>query len=120
VSMEDPAQVGNQLGGLGDLSGLLRQAQAMQEQLMAAQEAAGAAIHEGVSGGGKVSVTVTGTGEFRSVRIDPSVIDPAEADMLEDLVLAALHDASAKVAAASQAAMGDIGGSLGGLSGLLG
>ncbi len=102
-----------------DLGALLRQAQAMQEQLMAAQQAAAGMIHEGVAGGGKVRVSVTGTGEFQSVSIDPSVIDPSDAELLEDLVLAALRDAAARVAAASQQAtqqaMGglDLGGLLG-------
>lgn len=109
--------------GVPDLGALLRQAQAMQEQLMAAQAAAASTVHEGVSGGGKVRISVTGTGEFTAVSIDPSVIDATDPEMLEDLVLAALCDGSSKVAAASQSAtqqaMGglDLGGGLGGLLG---
>lgn len=106
-----------------DLGALLAQAQKMQEQLMAAQAEAAAQEVEGSAGGGKVRITVTGSGTFTGVHIDPSVVDPADVDALEDLVLAALHDASSRVAQLSQEAMGGIGDALGlgsGLGGLLG
>ena len=76
--------------------------------------------------------TMTGGGEVKRVRIDPSVVDPAEVDLLEDLVLAALHDAAAKAQAIQSEAMGPLAGlglgesgtggsgDLGGLGGLLG
>src|SRR5581483_12020211 len=63
---------------------------------------------EGASGGGMVSATVTATLELRSVKIDPSVIDKAEKDMLEDLVVAAVNAALKKgkeIQAAAQAEM---------------
>ena len=56
--------------------------------------------------------------EFLSVTIDPSAVDPDDVEMLEDLVLAAIHDAMAKVQELSQQGMGQLG--LGGLGGLLG
>lgn len=95
-----------------DLGGLLAQAQQMQEQLMAAQAEAASAVVEGSAGGGAVTIAVTGGLDFRSVRIDPSVIDPDDPSLLEDLVLAALHDAVARVNEAQQASMGgfDLGG----------
>jgi DNA-binding YbaB/EbfC family protein len=83
-----------------------------------AQQAAAARTGEGVAGGGMVRVEVSGTMEFRRVRIDPKVIDPADPAMLEDLVLAAIHDAAAKVAEGTQAALGQMGGGM--LGGLLG
>jgi DNA-binding YbaB/EbfC family protein len=103
-----------------NMNDLLKQAQQMSEQLMAAQEAAAEQVVEGHSGGGVVKVEITGGMEVRSVRIDPSVVDPADVAMLEDLVLAAIHDAMAKAGAISQQAMGglDLGGL--GLGGLLG
>ena len=110
-------------GGFGEL---LRQAQEMQDQLAEAQADAQAHIYEGKAGGGVVSVTVDGTMQFRSVRISPETVDPEDVGMLEDLVLAALHDAVEKVRAASFANMGGPGagglGAIGGmdLSGLLG
>jgi DNA-binding protein YbaB len=67
-----------------------------------------------------VRVTATGGLEFRAVRIDPSVIDPDDAEMLEDLVLAAVRDAVEKAQALTSEAIGGISGSLGGLLGGLG
>src|SRR5215208_5279145 len=93
--------------GLGDL---LAQAQQMQEQLMAAQAAAAEQVVEGHAGGGVVHV-------------DPAAVDPDDVEMLEDLVLAALHDAMQKVQELQQGAMGglNLGGlDLGGLGGSLG
>jgi DNA-binding YbaB/EbfC family protein len=70
-----------------------------------------------VAGGGAVKVAVTGTFEFRSVTIAPEAVDPAEVDMLQDLVLAALHDAVARVQELQQQGL-DLGGmDLGGLFG---
>ena len=106
-----------------DMSDLLKQAQKMQEQLLDAQAAAGEAEVEGQAGGGAVKVRVTGGMEFRSVTIDPAALpkgdpDPDDVEMLEDLVLAAIHDAVAKAQAVSQEAMGDLG--LGDIGKLLG
>jgi len=95
--------------GLGDL---LRQAQAMQERLAEAQAAAADHEVQGHSGGGAVRIVVTGDLEFRAVRIDPRAVDPGDVGMLEDLVLAALHDAVAQLNALGQQA---VGSSLGGL-----
>ena len=112
------------VGGMPDLSqgfdlgGLLEQAQQMQQQLMEAQAALADEVVEGHAGGGVVKVTVTGGMEFRSVKIDKSVVDPDDVEMLEDLVLAALHDAAHKVQELTQQGMGQLG--LGGFGGLLG
>lgn len=57
---------------------------------------------EGSSGGGLVSIEMTGAKEILSVRIDPSAVDPADVEMLQDLVLAALRDASRQVDEAVQ------------------
>jgi DNA-binding YbaB/EbfC family protein len=100
---------------MGDL---LKQAQKMQEQLMEAQAAAAEQVVEGQAGGGVVKVTVTGGMEFKSVSIDPDAVDPDDVAMLEDLVLAAIHDAVGKVNDLSQQAMGGL--DMGGLGGLLG
>jgi DNA-binding YbaB/EbfC family protein len=105
-------------GGMPDLGGLLEQAQQMQQQLMDAQAAIAEQVVEGHAGGGVVKVTVTGGMEFTSVTIDPSAVDPDDVEMLEDLVLAAIHDATAKVQELSRQGMGQLG--LGGLGDLLG
>jgi nucleoid-associated protein EbfC len=101
-----------------DMGDLLRQAQAMQEQLMAAQAAAAEQVVEGQAGGGVVKVQVTGGMDFRSVSISPDAVDPDDVEMLEDLVLAALHDAMARVQELQQGALGGL--DMGGLGGLLG
>jgi len=101
-----------------ELGDLLRQAQAMQEQLIQAQQAAAEQVVQGHAGGGVVTVEVTGGMEFRSVRISPEVVDPNDIEMLEDLVLAALNDAVHQASELSRQAMGGL--DIGGLQGLLG
>lgn len=104
-------------GGIAglDLGALLSQAQEMQQQLMAAQQDQANQVVTGEAAGGKVAVDMTGAGEFRAVRIDPGVVAPDELDLLEDLLLAALRDATAKAAELQAEAMRGMG--LGGLLG---
>jgi DNA-binding YbaB/EbfC family protein len=118
-----PQNPGRPQPDLPDMGDLLKQAQKMQQQLLDAQAAAAEAEVEGQAGGGAVKVRVTGGMEFRSVKIDPSALpaggaDPDDVEMLEDLVLAAIHDAVAKAQSVSQEAMGDLG--LGDIGKLLG
>ena len=101
-----------------DMGALLEQAQAMQQQLLQAQAAASEQEVEGQAGGGAVKVGITGGLEFRSVSIDPRVVEPDDVGMLEDLVLAACKDAMARAQAVSQQLLGDLG--LGGPGGLEG
>jgi DNA-binding YbaB/EbfC family protein len=80
------------------------------------------ASYEGRAGGGAVVVRASGDFQFESISIDPEVVDPADVEMLQDLVLAALHDLAQSMAAAQQQAMGglgalDVGGLLGGVVG---
>ena len=106
-------------GGQPDMSALLKQAQQMQEQLLAARAEAETQEVEGQAGGGMVKVRVTGGMEFQGVSIDPSVVDPDDVSMLEDLVLAAIRDGVTKAGQISEQAMGGL--DLGGLgSGLFG
>lgn len=103
-----------------DLGGLLEQAQAMQQQMMEAQEQQASKILTGTSGGGKVAIEMTGTGEFKGVKISPDAVEEADVELLEELVLAALRDAAAQMAELQQESMGgvDLGGiDLGGLLG---
>ena len=110
--------LGALLGGAGgatpDLGGLMAQAQ----EMMAKSQEAASEVVEGSAGGGVVKVRVDGSLNFESVTIDPSVVDPNDVDMLNDLVLAALRDASGQIQDAQADAMG--GMDLGGLSGMLG
>jgi len=83
-------------GGAGvglDFGALMEQASAMQSQMLAAQQQAAETLIEGVAGGGVVKIGVTGGLDFQGVTIDPSAVDPADVEMLQDLVLAALHHA---------------------------
>jgi DNA-binding protein YbaB len=107
MSDPDPAT-----GAQPDLGALFERAQQLQESLLGAD--AGRTF-EGVSGGGAVRVTVSAAGEFQQVTIRPDAVDPADVGMLEDLVLAAVRDASTQVAAAAQEGLGNmLGGLLGG------
>ncbi len=98
-----------------DMGALFEQASKMQEQMQAAQQQAAEAFVEGVAGGGVVKIGVSGTMEFQSVTIDPSAVDPDDVEMLQDLVLAALHDAVTQVGELQQGSMGLGGLDLGGL-----
>ena len=88
------------------MAGLLEQAQ----KLMEAQQAASEREIEGVAGGGVVRVRTTGTGQVLGVTIDPQVVDPNDVAMLEDLVVAALHDMHAQLLAIQRDAMGPLSG----------
>ena len=98
------------LSGLPDLGGLVAGFQKMQE--------AQGATYEGQAGGGVVKISATGTGKFESVTIAKEAVDPDDVQMLEDLVLAALHDLSERIADATQDAVGSM--DLGGFGDLLG
>ncbi len=113
AGMDLGALLGGGAGGL-DLGGLMEQAQAM---LAGAQEVA-AEVVEGSSGGGMVKVEVDGGMNFHSVTIDPSVVNPDDVEMLNDLVLAALRDAATQIQEGQTDAMG--GMDLDGLGGMLG
>ena len=113
--MSDENEAGG-MAGMPDLGALLEQAQQMQQQLLSAQAEAAEQVVEGVAGGGAVRIGVTGGMEFRSVAIEPSAVDPDDVEMLQDLILAALHDATAQVNELNSQALGGLGG-LGGLLG---
>ncbi len=98
-----------------DMGSLLGMAMEMQQQLLAAQEEAAQAVVEGQSGGGAVKIEVTGGLEFRSVTIDPSAVDPDDVEMLQDLILAALHDAVGRANELAQASNPMAGFDLGSL-----
>ena len=80
-------------GGMGDL---LKQAQEMQGRIAKIQEDLGQKTVEGSAGGGMVQVTINGQFNLTAVKIEPSVINPAEKEMLEDLIAAAVNDGMRK------------------------
>jgi len=79
-----------------DIMGMMKKAQAVQAKLQEAQEELGRVEVEGQSGGGMVSLTLTAKGELKGVRIDASLLVPADKEMLEDLIVAAFTDGKAK------------------------
>jgi len=85
-----------------DLLGLMGKAKEMQAKFQAMQEELTTVEASGQSGGGLVTVTLSGKGEMKSVRIDPSLVKADEAEILEDLIVAAHNDAKAKVEAIMQ------------------
>jgi DNA-binding YbaB/EbfC family protein len=98
----------------GDMSGFLAQAQAMQQQLLQAQQELAETEVTGSAGGDLVTATVRGTGELIGLVIKPEAVDPEDTETLADLVLAAVRDANTKVQAVSAAKLGPLAGGLGG------
>lgn len=104
-------------GGMpGNMNNMLKQAQKMQREMQKAQEELAGKEFEASVGGGGVTVRANGTKTILSVKINPDVIDPEEAEMLEDLVLTAVNQVLASVDAYANESMGKITG--GGIPGL--
>jgi DNA-binding YbaB/EbfC family protein len=80
-------------GGLGDI---MKQAQKMQQELLRIQEELATKTVEATSGGGMVTVVVSGRLELVSIKIEKDVVDPGDIEMLQDLVLAAVNEGIAK------------------------
>lgn len=81
----------------GDIGKMMKEAQALQARMAEAQEEIARTEATGTSGGGLVSVTVTGKGDIKGLRIDPSLMKPEEAEIVEDLIVAAFADAKVHV-----------------------
>lgn len=101
-----------------NLGDLMKQAQAMQEKLQAAQARLAETEVEGSSGGGMVSVTLKGVGELARLVIDESLMAPGEGDILADLIIAAHADARRKLEAKQAELMRDAAGPFAGLPGM--
>jgi hypothetical protein len=100
----------------GQLAGLMKQAQAMQENLKKAQEELAFIEVTGESGSGMVKVLMTCKHQVKRVTIDPSLLTD-DKDMLEDLIAAAFNDAARKAEEASESKMGKLTGGMPGLPG---
>src|SRR4051812_35708969 len=94
---------------------LMKQAQRMQQQMLAAQQELAEAQVSGSAGGGLVTATVTGSGEVLTVKIDPKAVDPDDVESLEDLVIAAIRDAARAAAELAEQKMGPLTQGMGGL-----
>ena len=91
---------------------MMKQAQKLQSAMGEMQEKLATVEVTGSAAGGMVQVTLNGRAEARTVRIDPSLIDPAEPEVLEDLIVAAVNDAKAKVEATVAEEMQKVTGGL--------
>jgi nucleoid-associated protein EbfC len=88
-----------------NIAGLMKQAQQMQQKMAEMQAKLDAVEIVGVSGAGLVQVTLNGKGVMKRIKVDPKLADPAEIDMLEDLILAAHTDAKEKIDQMAEAEM---------------
>lgn len=95
-----------------DLMGLMKQVKDMQARMGQMQEELAAATVEGQSGGGMVKVVMNGKAEMQTITIDPTLMQPDETEILEDLIIAAAADAKSKAEAHMQDKMKDVTGGL--------
>jgi DNA-binding YbaB/EbfC family protein len=95
-----------------NLAQLMKQAQAMQEKMAELEASLEALEMTGDAGGGLVAVTLNGKGKLTKVKIDKSLADPQEIEVLEDLIVAAFNDARQKVSAHAEAQMQKLTGGL--------
>ncbi len=91
---------------------IMKQAQQMQTKMAELQEQLAALEVSGTAGGGMVQVTMSGKGELRGVKIDPTLANPDDVEVLEDLIMAAANDAKAKVEVRVQEEMQKLTGGL--------
>ena len=80
-----------------NLGQMMKQAQEMQAKMAEMQEKLGELKVSGQAGAGMVTATLNGKSELRGLKIDPSLVDPSDVEVLEDLIVAAVNDAKAKV-----------------------
>jgi nucleoid-associated protein EbfC len=95
-----------------NLGNMLKQAQELQSKMADMQAKLSDVELDGSAGGGMVTVTMNGKGEMRRVKIDRTLVDPNEVEILEDLLVAAANDAKAKVEGHVQEEMGKLTGGL--------
>jgi DNA-binding YbaB/EbfC family protein len=100
------------MASIGGMGNLLKQAQEMQARMAKIQEELGQKTVEGSAGGGMVQVTVNGQFNLVAVKIEPSVINSSEKEMLEDLILAAVNDGMRKARDLVSTEMGKLTGGL--------
>ncbi len=99
-----------------DVSKLLQQVGEMQQQMQQAQQELANETVEASAGGGMVTVTANGAGEITAITIDPKAIDPADPELLADMILAAVNEALRSAHSLAESKLGGLaGGALGGL-----
>ena len=98
-----------------DMNKLLQQVGEMQQQMQQAQQELANETVEASAGGGMVTVTATGAGEVKAIRIDPKAIDPDDPELLADMILAAVNEALRSAQSLAESKLGGLAGGLGGL-----
>ena len=101
MKVKIPQQGGNQ-------KDMMKQIQNLQADMQQKQEELDAREYEISSGGGMVTVKITGTKEIKSIKLDPSVVDPEEIEMLEDMITAAVNEAVQKVESTNESELGSL------------
>ncbi|MEO5580540.1 MAG: YbaB/EbfC family nucleoid-associated protein [Gemmatimonadaceae bacterium] len=97
---------------MADFTKILEQAQQMQGRLEKIQDELQNMTVSGMSGGGMVTVEADGKGQITKVRVDPSIVDPSDVEMLEDLLVVALRDAQQKSAELAKTEMSKLTGGM--------
>ena len=106
-------------GGMpGNMANLMKQAQKMQQEMLKMQQERESKEYEATAGGGMITAAVNGKHELLRLTIDPEAVDPEDVEMLQDMVIAAVNEATRKAQADSAATMGKLTGGLN-LGGLL-
>ena len=91
-----------------DIMGMMKAAGEMKAKMEAMQAQLAELVVEGRSGGGMVTVSLSGKGDMRGIKIDPSLLKPEDAEMVEDLIIAAYTDAKGKSEAEAQRKMAEV------------
>ncbi len=101
------------MGGLGDMAKMMKAAQDMQAKMAEMQDDLARTVVMGEAGGGLVKARATAKGEVTGLDIDPSILVASEKEVVEDLILAAIHDAQMKASARSQSELAKLTEGLG-------
>lgn len=99
-------------GGMGNMQGMLKKVQKMQADMMKMQEDLKNRTVETTVGGGAVSVVVSGKKELKSIKINPSAVDPDDVEMLEDLIISAVNEGMRQVDGMTEKEMGKVTGGM--------
>ena len=100
------------MGGGPNMNQMLKQAQKMQEQMLKMQEELETKTYEASSGGGAVSVKISGKKELMEINLSESVVDPDDIEMLQDLIIAAVNEGLRKASESSENELGKLTGGL--------
>lgn len=99
-------------GGMGNMQGMLKKVQKMQADMVKMQEDLKSRTVETTVGGGAVSVVVSGKKELKSIKINPSAVDPEDVEMLEDLIISAVNEGMRKVDEMTEKEMAKVTGGM--------